>query len=296
MIFGIIGNIAKTEIKDVLKNLISFFRKREIEFVIHEQLGIWFNKLENNSVFESSVLCKEGDLLNRANMLIVLGGDGTMLAAARLVGSSGVPILGVNLGKLGFLAEVPVEDLEECLNEILSNNYYIDERMILTSVSQSDNSVLSCLNDIVIDKGASARVIDIETYVNDEYLVTHAADGIIVSTPTGSTAYSLATGGPIVVPDSPVIMINPMAPHSLTARPVIVPNDSIIRIIIKTGSKPVHITADGQIEGFYNIPAEFTVQKGDYKIKLVRSKKRAYYDLLRAKLLWGRDVRIGIKK
>jgi NAD+ kinase len=128
--------------------------------------------------------------------------------------------------------------------------------------------------------------------VNDQYLVTYAADGIIVATPTGSTGYSLASGGPIVVPGSGVITITPISPHTLTARAVLVPDSSVIHISVKSASKPVHLTADGQFEGFYDTPAEITVRRADHTVKLVKRLNRNYFDLLRAKLLWGRDLRI----
>ena len=226
-------------------------------------------------------------------MVISLGGDGTMLAAARIVGKHGTPILGVNLGKLGFLAEVSVDELQECLNDILKGNYFVEERMALEAKSSKDEKLYYALNEVVVDKGASSRVIDLETYVNNDYLVTYAADGIILNTPTGSTAYSLASGGPIVAPQAKVITINPIAPHTLTARPVIVPDDSVIRVVVSSSAKPVHITTDGQVEGFYDTPAEFTIRKAPYTVKLVKRKNRRFYDLLRTKLMWGRDVRLG---
>jgi len=219
-----------------------------------------------------------------------------MLAAARLVGSAGTPILGVNLGKLGFLAEVSVDELEHVISDILKNKYTVQGRQVLEATAKKDGVKYYALNEIVVDKGASARVINLETYVNNDYLVTYSADGIIVNTPTGSTAYSLATGGPIVAPESNVFTINPIAPHTLTARPLIIPEESIVRIVADSGGKSVHITADGQVEGFYDTPAEFVVRKAPYAIKLVKIMKRTFYDLLRTKLLWGRDVRTGGRK
>jgi len=148
------------------------------------------------------------------------------------------------------------------------------------------------LNDIVIDKSGSSRVIDLQTFVNGEYLNTYTADGLIVATPTGSTAYSLATGGPIVVPESRAITLSPIGPHTLTARPVIVPDDSIIRIVVERAAKQVHITADGQVEEHLRPPVEILVKKANYSVKLIKRPDRSYYDILRAKLMWGRDVRV----
>ena len=296
MKFGIIGNTSKPVIGEVTKNLLYYLQEKNLAFVVHDILARHLNTIEKNNPIGEQMMCSEVQLPNRCDMLVALGGDGTMLAAARLVGPKGIPILGVNLGKLGFLAEVSVDELQECINDILRKDYFVQERMVLQATAAKDGNMYYALNEIVVDKGATARVIDLETYVNDDYLVTYAADGIIVNTPTGSTAYSLASGGPIVVPESNVITINPIAPHTLTARPVIVPDGSVIRVVVNSGSKSVHITADGQIEGFYDTPAEFIVQKAPYTVKLVKRKNRTYYDLLRTKLLWGRDVRMGRKK
>ncbi len=296
MKFGIIGNTTKPAVSDVTGKLLSILRKRDTTFVIHDELAAWLSAQPNGPLLENDHVCNEHDLSSKCDILIALGGDGTMLSAARIIGMHGTPILGINVGKLGFLAEVSVDELQQCLDEILSGRYFIEERMVLQAKNQKDSKPYFGLNDIVVDKGASARVIDLETYVNGDYLVTYTADGIIVNTPTGSTAYSLASGGPIVTPHSNVITINPIAPHTLTARPVIVPDTSVIRITINGDAKSVHITADGQVEGFYDIPTEVIVQKAPYTIKLVKRKNRTYYDLLRTKLLWGRDVRIGRKK
>jgi len=295
MTFGIIGNIAKPGIKDITKNLLAYLAKKNISFVLHERLS-QFLKSADKSISREIVSVSETELPERCDLLIVLGGDGTMLAATHIVGKHEIPILGVNLGKLGFLADVSVEELHQCIGDILKGDYVVEERMVLQATGASDAQVFYGLNEVVIDKGASPRVIELETYVNNDYLVTYAADGIMVTTPTGSTGYSLATGGPLVAPQSSVIIIAPIAPHTLTARPVIVPEASVIKVIAKSPSKSVHITADGQIEAFYSVPAEFEVRKADYNVKLVKGKRHTFYDLLRTKLMWGRDVRVGTGK
>jgi NAD+ kinase len=233
------------------------------------------------------------DLPERCDLLIALGGDGTMLTAARVVGAREVPILGVNLGKLGFLAEVSVDEMLKALGEIVKGEYFIEDRMVLQTRNSRDKTCYSSLNEVVVDRGISPRVIQLETHVDGAYFVTYAADGIIVSTPTGSTAYSLASGGPIVAPRSRVITVTPISPHTLTARAVILPEESSIRITVKSAAEPVHVTADGHTQGFFKTPAVFTIQRAPYSVKLVKRFNRNYFDLLRAKLLWGRDLRIG---
>lgn len=295
MTIGILGNIGKPALKEVLHNLLAFLRKERIGFVVLEDLATWAADHGAAEVVESANICGATDLPSRCDVLLAFGGDGTILTAARLVGRHGLPILGVNLGKLGFLAEVPVGDVNAAVEDVVAGRYTIDERMTLEASSSAFRQDLYALNEIVIDKGSSARVIALETFVNNDYLVTYAADGIIVTTPTGSTAYSLASGGPIVTPKSSVLTINPISPHTLTARPVIVPDDSTIRIVVKAASKAVRYTADGQEEGLVDAPVEFTVRKSPHPIRLVKRGRHTYYDLLRAKLMWGRDVRLGIK-
>lgn len=290
MKFGIIGNTAKPATKNVAISLLNYLTEKHLPYVVHDELGEWINSPKH--AIGKVPLCSEKELPKKCTMLIALGGNGTMLAAARLVGQHGIPILGVNLGKLGFLAEVSVDELHQCIDDILNENYFVEDRMALEAKSDKNGKTYYALNEVVVDKGASSRVIHLETYVNNDYLVTYTADGIILNTPTGSTAYSLATGGPIVAPQAKVITINPIAPHTLSARPVIVPDESVVRVAVKSSPKPVHITTDGQVEGFYDAPAEFTIRKAPYTVKLVKRKQRRFYDLLRAKLMWGKDVRL----
>jgi NAD+ kinase len=293
MTFGIFGNISKPVIKEVSENLLRYLRKHSLPYVVQEGLGTWLTQ-SGTTMIAHNQMCSELDLPKRCDVLIALGGDGTMLAAARMIADRNVPILGVNLGKLGFLAEVSIDEMNDCIEDIVANRTMIEERMVLQAQCShsKDQKTYFALNEIVVDRGLSARVIDLETYVNGDYVVTYAADGIIVNTPTGSTAYSLASGGPIIVPQSKVMTINPISPHSLTARPIVVPEECTVRIVVKNAVKPVHLTADGQVEGFYEHPAEIIIKKAPYTTKLIKRHKRTYYELLRTKLMWGKDLRI----
>ena len=292
MKFGIVGNIDKEATGEVTRNLISYLGAKKLAYCVQDDLAFWYNKHGLTPKIDRSTICSESELIDMSAIVIALGGDGTMLAVARKVGPKGKPILGVNLGKLGFLAEVSVDDLYGCIDGIVAGGFTVEERLTAEAIIQGRNKHYYALNEIVLDRGESARMIELETFVNGEYLVTYAADGIIVSTPTGSTAYSLSTGGPIVTPQSNVLTISPISPHTLTARPVIVSADSVIRIVIHSSARPVHITADGQIEDFYDSPAECSIRKGPYTVKLVKVHKRSYFDLLRAKLMWGKDLRV----
>jgi NAD+ kinase len=292
MNFGIMGNIKKPTLLQVADGLLNYMKKRKIDFILSDNLS---NIIKKNSKTKAKSYpsCALSDLPSNCDVLIVLGGDGTMLVAARTVGVRKTPILGVNLGKLGFLAEVSVGEMQKSIDAIIREDYVVEERMVLEAYTEKNKKRFYGLNDIVIDRGAYKRVIELETYVNDQYLVTYSADGLIVTTPTGSTAYSLAAGGPIVLPQTNVIMINPIAAHTLTSRPIIIPDDSIVRVIVKTDA-PIHFTADGQIEAFYKTPAEFFIHKADYSIRLIKNNKLPYFDLLRTKLLWGKDLRVGL--
>ena len=274
---------------------LTLLRRQGIPYVLLDDLARYASEHGAGDLVDPAGVCTPETLGKRCDVVLAFGGDGTILTAARLVGRHGIPILGVNLGKLGFLAEVSVGDLDAAVADVVAGRFAIDERMTLSISSKSFREDLYALNEFVVDKGSSARVIAIETFVNNDYLVTYAADGLIVTTPTGSTAYSLASGGPIVTPKSGVITINPISPHTLTARAVVVPDDSAIRIVIKSASKAVHYTADGQEEGMTVAPEEFTVRRSPHPVRLVKRGSHTYYDLLRAKLMWGRDVRLGIK-
>ncbi len=291
MKLGIVANTTKPALSQTLNDLLLYLKKKKLQVVFPKSLFEWGKKRFDKKLLANIEGLNDKDFVRQSDIVISFGGDGTMLAAARLVGKSGKPLLGVNLGKLGFLAEVSIDETHTCIDEIIKGNYLIEERMILEATCITDGTKFYALNEIVVDKGASPRVIELETYVNGDYMVTYSADGIILNTPTGSTAYSLASGGPIVHPMSNVITINPVAPHTLSARPVIVPDTSIIKVNVKADGKDAHITADGQVEKFFPTPSEFIIRRAEYTIKLIKRKKRTYYDLLRTKLQWGKDIR-----
>jgi len=294
---GIMGNRAKKDLWRVAKDLVGMLTDGGARFVVDEELARWVNKEVGSRVVEPGDVAPLETLPRRCDVLVAFGGDGTILSAARLVGRRGIPILGVNLGKLGFLAEFAVEDMEEWVGALLKRKYKVEERMVLEASTRAGRRRrFYGLNDIVIDKSGSSRVIDLQTVVNNEHLITYTADGLIVATPTGSTAYSLATGGPIVVPESKAITLSPICPHTLTARPVIVPDSSSIRVVVEGGTKAIHITADGQVEEILHPPLEFLIRKANYSVRLVKRLDRSYYDVLRAKLMWGRDVRVDVTR
>lgn len=292
MTFGIAGNLEKKVLLKVARGLIGRLRREGVDFVVERELLKMLSKSAPSKKFRS---CAEEDLPRIADLIISLGGDGTILKMARVSGRYQTPILGVNLGKLGFLAEVSLDEIDTCVDELLEGKYFLEDRMMLEATSRGLGKSFVALNDIVVEKYGTSRVFAFETSVNDEYLATYAADGIIFSTPTGSTAYSLANGGPIVVPTSTVVTINPICPHTLTARPVIVPADSLIRVSVQNPSHKVHVTADGQLEKLFTSPVEVTIRKAPFSARLVKRLGTSYYDVLRKKLNWGGDVRQTMK-
>jgi NAD+ kinase len=293
MKLGILGNLSKEQLPEAVLKLWTEGAKRPVDFVVHDEVGKLVNKFKGQRVIPKKSMVPLDEIVQQSDMLIAFGGDGTMLSAAHLVGRASVPILGVNLGKLGFLAEISVDEVEALVDDILNNQHVIEDRMVLKVTAGDEELPFYGLNDIVIDKSGSPRVIRVEVHINNDYLVTYTGDGIIISTPTGTTGYSLAAGGPIVVPQSEVITISPICPHTLTARSVITKDSNVLRIVVDTQTEEVRVTADGQQGNILTPPVHLTVQKADYTIKLVKRKDKSYYDTLRAKLGWGHDIRIA---
>ncbi len=234
----------------------------------------------------------EADQLGASvDLILVLGGDGTMIATARLLGDSEVPVLGVNYGGLGYLAEFRIEELYTALESILSGNYRLDERVMLdVELMRSDESVTSnrVLNDVVINKSALARIIEIEAYFNRQFVNSFRADGLIVSTPTGSTAYNLSAGGPVIYPSMNAVVITPICPFTLSNRPIVVPDDAVIELCLKTDQEDVALTLDGQVGFPLKVEDRVVIRKSQNTFSLVQPMNRNYFDVLRDKLRWGR--------
>jgi len=227
---------------------------------------------------------------DNADFIIVLGGDGTLLSVSRNLKGRDVPILGVNLGGLGFLTEISVEELPSMIEQLLQGNYDISKRIMFdVRVVRDKENVFefSILNDAVITKDALARIIDIETYVNDEYLTTFKGDGLIVSTPTGSTGYSLAAGGPLLYPSMKNIIVTPICPHMLTNRPIILPEEATIKARLMSMDEKVILTLDGQIGFPLEYGDEVVVKKSPRTVHLIKSSSKGYFEILRTKLKWG---------
>jgi NAD+ kinase len=226
-----------------------------------------------------------------ADLVLVLGGDGTMIAAARLMGDAEVPVLGVNYGGLGYLAEFRIEEVYEALESILAGNYRLDKRVMLAvELMRGDQTVTRnrVLNDVVINKSALARIIEIEAYLNQQFVNSFRADGLIVSTPTGSTAYNLSAGGPVIFPSMNAVVITPICPFTLSNRPIVVPDDAVIELRLKTDQEDVALTLDGQVGFPLKVDDRVVIHKSQTTFNLVQPTNRNYFDVLRDKLRWGR--------
>lgn len=258
------------------------------------------NKVLNTIIKKTSQLVKEpnikiftnsenlkNEITNDLDVIITLGGDGTILSTARAVVRHGIPILGINTGNLGFLTSIEISDVEEALIKLFNKNYYTENRLMLKCELKNYNKVFefNAFNDIVVSKGALSRVAEYEIFVDKEYYTTVVSDGIIISTPTGSTAYSLSAGGPIIYPTLDVISITPICPHSLGVRTIILGSDSDISIKIKRSSESLFITIDGQKSDELDDNAIINISKYPYKCKLIRFKDYSYFKVLTNKFI-----------
>jgi NAD+ kinase len=230
-------------------------------------------------------------LAANVDLILVLGGDGTMIATARMLGDREVPVLGVNYGGLGYLAEFRIEELYQALESILSGNFRLDKRVMLDVELRRGGELITrntVLNDVVINKSALARIIEIEAYLNKHFVNSFRADGLIISTPTGSTAYNLSAGGPVIFPSMNAVVITPICPFTLSNRPIVVPEDATIELLLKTDREEVTLTLDGQVGFSLNVEDRVVIGKSSVAFNLVQPSNRNYFDVLRDKLRWGR--------
>ncbi len=245
---------------------------------------------------DSGLVCEiettsENYFAEEVDLIVVLGGDGTMISTARLIGDSSVSVLGINYGGLGYLTEFRIEEMFSALEQILAGNYELDRRVTLRiEHSRGDETLLTnrVLNDVVINKAALARIIEIEVRLNRLFVNNFRADGLIVSTPTGSTAYNLSAGGPIVFPSMNAIVVTPICPFTLSNRPIVVPDEAEIELVLKTENEEVALTLDGQVGFQLQAGDSVKIRKSRTTFNLVQPPNRNYFDVLRDKLRWGR--------
>ncbi|MEQ1871960.1 MAG: NAD(+)/NADH kinase [Vicinamibacterales bacterium] len=285
-----IGILAKSRLQAATPHLIdlsSWLASRGVAAIYETETAGLMPDDPARQTAEKSALARDVD------MVLVLGGDGTLLGMADCIGEagSGIPILGVNFGSLGFLTEVTLPELHHALESTLGGRAHVEERLMLRSTTRRDGREFSshiALNDAVITKAARSRMIDLSVYVGQEFVTRVKADGLIIGTPTGSTAYNLAAGGPIVQPNVDALLITPIAPHTLTNRPIVIPGSSVVRVQPNMDERDeVSVTFDGQIGFDLKAGDEVTVRRADRPLRLVKPSTRSYFDILRTKLKWG---------
>lgn len=279
---GIIAKRGQPRALEVAARLADWLRAQGIE--------VWVETPVLATAAPQARAATREEVVQCVDLVIVLGGDGTILSVARLLREREVPILGVNLGGLGFLTATTVDELYDFLGQILQGQLQVDRRMMLHVRWRRGEQVLAerlALNDAVINKGVLARMIDLRTSVDDQELCVYKADGLIVTTPTGSTAYSLSAGGPIVHPAVEVLVLSPICPHTLTNRPIVLPDKSVVRVSVETPEEDVVLTIDGQEAFPLTTGDQVEIRKAALRAPLVQSPQRSYFDVLRNKLRWG---------
>jgi NAD+ kinase len=274
---GIVIKPHAPSVEGILKIVVDYFEGRGIACALEDVAA---RKLGRPDGLERAAIAAASDLV------VVLGGDGTLLSVAHHAAQAGVPVMGVNLGRLGFLTEIPVSEAIPTLDKFLAGDAaLISPRWLLEARTASAASF--CLNDVVVTKGALARMIEFTILIDGKDVATLKADGLIVSTPTGSTAYSLSAGGPILHPQVPAIVLTPICPHTLSFRPLAVPAASTVGVRLLTGGEEVHLTLDGQRGGALVRNDTVEIRKSAVELQLVTSPRRNYYDLVKEKLGWA---------
>ena len=273
--------------------VITFLLKKKVELIIYKPFFEEYTKIINS--IECKTFSKKEDLITDQSIdyLLSLGGDGTFLDAANFIGNANIPILGINTGRIGFLTGINKNNFEECWELLENKEYEIEERTLLhLSTNRSDlrHPTNYALNDITIHSTVESAIIAIHVWVNNVKINTYWADGLIIATPTGSTAYSLSCGGPIIVPNANVLILTPIASHSLSVRPIIISDDSILKIKVDSRNEKFSLSCDSHQITLEN-PIEMTIKKGTFTIKTVRFKSADFFSVIREKLLWGIDIR-----
>jgi len=279
---GIISKPRKEDLCAIVPPLAEWLKQRNLDVLYDEETA--------SCIGGTASGVSRAELGRRADLAVVLGGDGTLLAAARALGDHDIPLLAINLGGLGFLTSFPREELYPALELALAGNFRISERVLLDSSLERGGSVIArhhALNDVVVNKAAMARILDLDLYFDGSYACSYKADGIIFATPTGSTAYSLSAGGPIVHPQVGAFVVTPICPHALSNRPLVVPDHMTIELIVASGHEDAFLTIDGQVGVQLRDADKIAVTKARNKLKLVRPPDKIYFEILRAKLKWG---------
>lgn len=287
MKFSIIANPGKFEVKDVLRKTISWAERNRVELLISKNL---FEEIQLEKPGAISFAASDEEAIHSSDYVIVIGGDGTILYTARISTKMDKPILGINSGRLGFMTNTQADDLEIALNLVLEKNYTLDERHFLKATLK-DGRTFYALNEFLFTRKDSTSMVNISAIYGESLINTYWADGLIVSSSTGSTAYSLSSGGPIVVPGAGVLLITPVNPHTLTTRPLVLNADTPLVIKVEKQESEILFSYDGVVCEIEGLPFEVEVTKSDLAFNLIQLPGQDYFETLRKKLMWGQDSR-----
>jgi NAD+ kinase len=279
---AIISKPQKPELEGILRDLVAWLNARDYHYLLDPDSAAYINA--PNPIERTNLPA------HKPNLVIVLGGDGTLLAAARAFARTPTPILSVNLGSLGFLTEIPLSDLYSTLDDWCRNLADIEIRSMMHAAIVRNNKIVQewdALNDVVVAKGTIARMGDFSVEIEKQFVATFRADGVIVSTPTGSTAYNLAADGPIVMPSVNAMLVNPICPHLLTIRPIVVPGDAQICIHVVGVPNEIYLTVDGQEAVQLQLGDQVHCERSEYSVRMLRHKPNGLFSVLRSKLKWG---------
>jgi len=279
---GIFAKKSHPEVREIIHQVMNYLMEKKLNVIIEKDFACDLPNV---------ILAEKNDIPGKSDFIIVFGGDGTLLSVSRIDLVTDVPILAVNLGGLGFLTEIRLEEIKDVIEKVLKADFDVEKRMMfdvqLVRKATEKIETFIALNDVVVNKGALSRMIDLDTYVNNMFLNSYKVDGLIISTPTGSTGYSLSAGGPIIYPSLKLVAITPICPHTLTNRPIILDDKNEIRVQLKSGDDNVYLTMDGQVGVKMNIGDQVKVCKSPKNITLIKSPFRNYFEVLKEKLKWG---------
>ena len=276
---GIFAKKSEPAAIKAVRELMKLLKGKKVKFIIENDVAA----MVKTEGYDRDVIPGESDIV------VVFGGDGTLLGVARLVGDRGIPIIGVNLGGLGFITELAKDEFVKNINTLFSEDCCFEERiMLLADVHRGGRKLLrhNALNDVVLNKSALSRMFELDININNQYVTTFRVDGLITSTPTGSTAHSLSAGGPILYPTLESFLVTPICPHTLTSRPIVLPDTFVLNFSIRSGDD-IYLTLDGQVGYPLKVKDRIRIKKADYKTKFLILHDKDYFQILRTKLKWG---------
>ena len=291
MTIAIFGSPYPEHFTKYIQHLIKRLEGEKIKIIVEEEFNIF---LQNSIRFSTGIETFDSyeSLRNNADFLFSIGGDGTLLKAVTFVRESYIPIMGINTGRLGFISSISADQIDDAINDILRENYQISERTLLEL--KTNNNLFKvknfALNEVAISKKDTSSMVRVDAYIDDRFLNTYWADGLVVSTPTGSTGYSLSCGGPIIMPGTNNIIITPNAPHNLNVRPIVINDRSIIKLKVEDRDQLALVSLDSRSRAF-DSDTELIIKKADFKIRLIQPQNNSFTSTIRSKLMWGLDKR-----